>query len=132
MPIRDGRTTTSRSGTTGTAWTGRTGASSRWSTNGFANAFFAPPPFGPEGGGAFGYGEIDGTSFAVEDIVAHELMHGVTHFAVSQRTGVPYPLGDVYATLGPASFRYTDGRVFTCNNLRPTYSRCCGTAAALQ
>ena len=90
--------------------------------NGFANAFFAPPPFGPEGRGAFGYGEIDGTSFAVEDIVAHELMHGVTHFAVSQRTGVPYPLGDVYATLGPASFRYTDGRVFTCNNLRPTYS----------
>ena len=89
--------------------------------NGFANAFFAPPPFGPEGRGAFGYGEIDGTSFAVEDIVAHELMHGVTHFAVSQRTGVPYPLGDVYATLGPASFRYTDGRVFTCNNLRPTH-----------
>ena len=89
--------------------------------NGFANAFFAPPPFGPEGRGAFGYGEIDGTSFAVEDIVAHELMHGVTHFAVSQRTGVPYPLGDVYATLGPASFRYTDGRVFTCNNLKPTH-----------
>ena len=90
--------------------------------NGFANAAFVPPPFGPEGRGAFVYGEIDGTSFAVEDIVAHELMHGVTHFAVSQRTGVPYPLGDVYATLGPASFRYTDGRVFTCNNLRPTYS----------
>ncbi len=90
--------------------------------NGFANAAFAPPPFGPEGRGAFGYGEIDGTSFAVEDIVAHELMHGVTHFAVSQRTGVPYPLGDVYATLGPVSFRYTDGRVFTCNNLRLPYS----------
>ena len=89
--------------------------------NGFANAFFAPPPFGPEGRGAFGYGEIAGTSFAVEDIVAHELMHGVTHFAVSQRTGVPYPLGDVYATLGPASFRYTDGRVFTCNNFKPTH-----------
>ena len=89
--------------------------------NGFANAFFAPPPFGPEGRGVFVYGEIDGTSYAVEDVVGHELMHGVTHFSVSQRTGVPYPLGDVYATLGPASFRYSDGRVFTCNTLTVTY-----------
>ena len=90
--------------------------------NGFANAFFAPPPFGPEGRGAFGYGEIDGTSFAVEDIVAHELMHGVTYFSVSERTGVPYPLrGYVNGALGPASFRHTDGRVLTCNNLTVTY-----------
>ena len=89
--------------------------------NGFANAAFVPPPFGPEGRGAFVYGEIGGTSYAVEDIVAHELMHGVTYFSVSQRTGVRFPLGDVYATLGPASFRHTDGRVLTCNNLTVTY-----------
>ena len=89
--------------------------------NGFVNAFFAPPPFGPEGRGTFVYGEVDGTSFAVEDIVAHELMHGVTHFSVSQRTGVPYPLDTIFATLGPSSFRDTDGRVFTCSNLRITY-----------
>ena len=90
--------------------------------NGFRNAYFAPPPFGPEGRGVFVYGEIDGTSFAVEDVVAHELMHGVTHFSVSQRTGVPYPLNIIVATLGPSSFRSTDGRVFTCSNLRITYS----------
>ena len=89
--------------------------------NGIANAFFAPPPFGPEGRGVFVYGEIDGTSYAVEDVVAHELMHGVTHYSVSQRTGVPYPLRRISATLGPASFRDADGRVFTCNNLRLTY-----------
>ena len=89
--------------------------------NDFVNAYFTPPPFGPEGRGTFVYGEVDGTSFAVEDVVAHELMHGVTHFSVSQRTGVPYPLRTLSATLGPASFRYTDGGVFTCNNLRITY-----------
>ena len=27
------------------------------------------------------------------DVVAHELMHGVTHFAVSRRTGDPAGLG---------------------------------------
>ena len=88
--------------------------------NGFRNAYFAPPPFGPEGRGVFVYGEIDGTSYAVEDVVAHELMHGVTHYSVSQRTGVPYPLFTIVGTLGPSSFRYTDGRVFTCSNLRIT------------
>ena len=85
--------------------------------NDFVNAYFQPPPFGPEGRSVFVYGEIDGTSFAVEDIVAHELMHGVTHFSVSERTGVAYPLRSIYFTLGPSSFRYTDGRVFTCDNL---------------
>ena len=87
-----------------------------------ANAFFRPPPFGPEGRGVFGYGEIDGTSFAVEDIVAHELMHGVTYFSVSDRTGVPYPLMGATGVLGPSSFRYTDGRVLTCNNFTVPYS----------
>ena len=91
--------------------------------NGFVNAFAAPPPFGPEGRGVFVYGEIDGTSFATEGIVAHELMHGVTHFSVSERTRVPYPLiFNVYGALGPSSFRYTDGRVFTCSNLTLTFS----------
>ncbi len=91
--------------------------------NGFVNAYFRRPPFGPEGRGVFVYGEIDGTSFATEDIVAHELMHGVTHFSVSERTRVRYPLtGYLNWTLGPSSFRSTDGRDFTCNNLRLTYS----------
>ena len=83
-------------------------------------AYFRRPPFGPEGRGVFVYGETeDGTSYATEDIVAHELMHGVTHFSVSQRTGVRYPLtsGYLQSTLGPSSFRYTDGRLFTCDSL---------------
>ena len=86
------------------------------------SAYFRPPPFGPEGRGVFVYGETaNGTSYATEDVVAHELMHGVTHFSVSQRTRVRYPLrGYINGVLGPASFRYTDGRVFTCNNLRFT------------
>lgn len=85
-------------------------------------AYFFPRPFGPEGRGVFVYGETrDGTSYATEDVVAHELMHGVTHFSVGERTGVRYPLsGYVNGILGPSSFRYTDGRVFTCDNLRVT------------
>ena len=93
--------------------------------NRFANAFAYPPPFGPEGRGVFVYGESDGTSYATEGIVAHELMHGVTHFSVSERTRVQYPLsgiGSIYWTLGPSSFRYTDGRVLTCSNCTLPYS----------
>ena len=60
------------------------------------NAFFVPPPFGPEGRGVFGFGRaIDETSevpLTVLDIVGHELMHGVTHFSVSNRTGSPLGL----------------------------------------
>ena len=88
-------------------------------------AYAVPPPFGPEGRGVFVYGETrDGTSYATEDTVAHEMMHAVTRFSVSQRTGERFPLsyGYFYGALGPSSFRYTDGRVFTCNNLRFTNS----------
>ena len=86
------------------------------------SAYAAPPPFGPEGRGVFVYGETrDGTSFATEDIVAHEIMHGVTQYSVSRRTGVRYPLrGYVSGVLGPSSFRYSDGRLFTCDNLTVT------------
>ena len=52
-----------------------------------ANAFFAPPPFGPEGTGVVAFGHLGDTPLAAADVVAHELMHGVTHFSVSGRTG---------------------------------------------
>lgn len=86
--------------------------------NDFVNAFYAPPPIGPEGTGVFVYGEIDGVSFATEDIVAHELMHGVIDAAVSQRTGDPYPLFSEYSVAGPRSFRseLAGGVLFTCAN----------------
>ena len=90
--------------------------------NDFANAFYDPPPFGPEGLGVFVYGQKpDGTSLAVEDVVAHELMHGVTDALVSQRTGDAYPLlGWFYGIDGPSSFD-VDGRVFTCDTLELRY-----------
>ena len=92
---------------------------------GFAGAFFTLPPFGPEGNGVFGYGRrTDETSeepYTQLDIVGHELMHGVTHFAVSNRTGSPFglfnlvPLG---ARLGPTSFTDRTGRTHRCDTAR--------------
>ena len=83
-----------------------------------ANAFFAPPPFGPEGSGVIAFGQFrDGTPLVAAEIVAHELMHGVTYFSVSQRTGSEYGLLDtVDARLGPESFTF-GGRTFRCGEL---------------
>lgn len=92
---------------------------------GFANAFFRLPPFGPEGNGVFGYGRrTDETSeepYTVLDIVGHELMHGVTHFAVSNRTGSPFGLFNLVpigARLGPQSFTDRAGRTHRCDTAR--------------
>ncbi len=89
------------------------------------SAFFAPPPFGPEGRGVFGFGRaIDETSedpLTVLDIVSHELMHGVTHFSVSNRTGSPMGLYNplpLDARLGPESFTHVDGETYTCATAR--------------
>ena len=52
------------------------------------NAAFALPPFGPNGGGGMFFGEgPSGGPIAALDLTGHELTHGVTFFAVSQRTG---------------------------------------------
>ena len=89
------------------------------------NAFFAPPPFGPEGRGIFVFGQaIDETSedpLTELDIVGHELMHGVTHFSVSNRTGSPFGLSNPFpldARLGPESFTDVDGETYTCSTAR--------------
>ena len=88
---------------------------------GIPNAFMAPPPFGPEGTGVYVYGRAsDGMREAwlsSLDVVAHELMHGVTHVAVSRRTGDPAGLGGGFPTNtrpGPASFTDDRGRTWTC------------------
>ena len=89
------------------------------------NAFFVPPPFGPEGRGVFGFGRAtDETSedpLTVLDIVGHELMHGVTHFSVSNRTGSPLGLSNPFpldVRLGPESFTDVDGETYTCATAR--------------
>ena len=90
-----------------------------------ANAFFASPPFGPEGNGVFGYGratdETGEEPFTVLDIVGHELMHGVTHFSVSNRTGSPFGLSNLFpvgARLGPESFTTRAGTTYSCETAR--------------
>ena len=103
-------------------WNGVDGANGRvfgLVNNDFVNAFWIPPPFGPEGTGAFGFGELpDGTPLVAVDIVAHELMHGVTHYSVSARTGGG--LRDTYLyddeQLGPSEFTI-DGRTFRCGDV---------------
>lgn len=87
---------------------------------GFANAFFAPPPFGPEGTGVAAFGELGaGRPIVPADIVAHEIMHGITFFSVSARTG--RGLGNtVRAFPGPAEFTLPDGLTVDCE-FRWTY-----------
>lgn len=53
-----------------------------------SNAFFIPPPFGADGRGMFVYGRSSaGVPMTPLDIVGHEMMHGVTHASLTQRTG---------------------------------------------
>jgi Zn-dependent metalloprotease len=109
-------------------WEGIDGANGRTITLvnlAVANAFFSWPPFGPEGTGVFGYGRrTDETSeepYTVLDIVGHELMHGVTHFSVSNRTGSPlglFNLVPIGARLGPKSFTTRNGTTYTCETAR--------------
>ena len=99
-------------------WRGMTGRDSRILSmvnigRDVANAFFAPPPFGPEGTGVVAFGtKQDGTPIVSADVVAHEMMHGVIHFSVTSHTGSG--LLDTHRYVrGPSSFTY-DGRTFRC------------------
>ena len=97
-------------------WSGVDGANGRvfgLVNNDIVNAFWYPPPFGPEGTGAFVFGEErDGTPIVPVDIVAHELMHGVTFFSVSRRTGEGLR-GNLWSIRGPSEFALA-GRTFVC------------------
>ena len=79
------------------------------------SAFFARPPFGPEGTGVVAFGAWDdGTPLVSADIVAHEIMHGVTYFSVASRTGSGLLSTHRYVR-GPSSFTH-DGRTFRCGS----------------
>jgi len=78
------------------------------------NAFFISPPFGPNRHGAMVYGRTTGgVSVTSIDVVAHELMHGVTYFSMSNRTGSGF-VNVIYTVLGPTSFVY-NGTTFPCS-----------------
>jgi Zn-dependent metalloprotease len=79
-----------------------------------SNAFFIPPPFGPNAGGGMFFGEgPSGGPMTALDVTAHELMHGVTFFAVSQRTGRQFGPG-LFMELGPSSVTL-GGQSFPCS-----------------
>ena len=88
--------------------------------NDFFNALAWRPPFGPEGAGVYVFGQrgIPGSEETQPRValhtVAHELMHGLTWFSVSRRTGggLINRLG-VVGRLGPPSFEW-EGRTHTC------------------
>jgi Zn-dependent metalloprotease len=93
------------------------------------NAFFIAAPFGPNKNGAMVYGRTSGgVPMTALDIAGHELMHGVTFFSLSSRTGSGFaPI--VYTVLGPTSFVFNGttlscstttlgGRPFFCSNGR--------------
>ena len=93
------------------------------------NAFFVAPPYGPGGAGMVAFGEThSGTPMTTLDIVAHELMHGVTDFGVSRRNwSFDYSFFDY--ELGPSSVWLNgtqhqcssttwDGRPFVCSQGR--------------
>ena len=90
-------------------WEGVDGANGRAISivnNPLFTAATALPPLGPEGKRRVScFGELYGESFTSLDIVGHELMHGVTHFSVSNRTGDTYGLFQPGNRLPPDSDR---------------------------
>ncbi len=79
------------------------------------NAFFIAPPFGPNKNGAMVYGRTSGgVPVTAMDVAAHELMHGVTFFSLSNRTGSGFT-NIVYTVLGPTSFVF-NGTTFPCSS----------------
>ncbi|HVT48485.1 MAG TPA: M4 family metallopeptidase [Vicinamibacterales bacterium] len=79
------------------------------------NAFFTPPPYGPDGHGAVVFGDTSsGVPMTALDIVGHELMHGVTEFALQRRTGQSFANVIYDAGLGPTTFTY-QGEAFACD-----------------
>jgi bacillolysin len=77
------------------------------------NAYFAPAPFGPNQNGEIVFGRTTANvPVATLDVAGHELMHGVTFFSMSSRTGSGLR-SILYTVLGPTSFVY-NGSTFPC------------------
>ena len=83
----------------------------------FPGARTYPPPYGPDGAGAYLYGSSDGVPWVALDTVAHELTHGVTYYAVGRRTGSDAGLltnAGMATRLGPERFTDAAGQTYTC------------------
>jgi Zn-dependent metalloprotease len=80
-----------------------------------SNAFFIAPPFGADGRGMFVYGRTpSGITLTTLDVVGHEMMHGVTNAALTQRTGTGL-LGVVFIDrFGPTAIT-SGGSTMTCD-----------------
>ena len=82
------------------------------------SAFFVRPPFGPEGKGLVAFGETaQGTPITALDVVAHEIMHGVTYFSVSRRTGDGLGSFLILDGVGPTGIVLSGGEFVLCDNL---------------
>ena len=87
------------------------------------NAFFVLPPFGPEGKGLVAFGETaQGTPITVLEIVAHEIMHGVTYFSVSRRTGDGLGSFLIPDGVGPTGIVLSGGQFVLCDDLVLVFS----------
>ncbi|HKE88482.1 MAG TPA: M4 family metallopeptidase, partial [Vicinamibacterales bacterium] len=79
------------------------------------NAFFMGPPFGPEGRGLFVFGRTTaGVPLTTIDIVAHEMMHGVTDASLRQRTGLGLLGTFTIDRIGPTAYT-SGGSTFPCD-----------------
>ncbi len=85
------------------------------------NAFAYRPPFGPEGAGVYVFGQRRARGSEAPQprvalhTVAHELMHGLTWFSVSRRTGGGLVNRlSVVGRLGPSSFEW-EGETHACS-----------------
>ena len=79
------------------------------------NAFFIPPPFGADGRGMFVFGRTtSGVPLTTIDVVAHEMMHGVTHASLTQRTGGGLLDALFVDRFGPTTIT-SGGSTFSCD-----------------
>ena len=79
------------------------------------NAQFRSPPFGADGRGMFVFGRTQaGVPVTSLDVVAHEMMHGVTNASLTQRTGNGLLDALVIDGLGPTSMTF-GGSSFACD-----------------
>ena len=79
------------------------------------NAYFISQPFGADGRGMFVYGRSSaGAPMTSLDVVGHEMMHGVTHASLVQRTGAGLGSMLFIDRYGPTAIRY-QGSSFSCD-----------------